>query len=106
MINLKTLVATTLALGSFHIFAGEFSKIDLVVREELESFFGVSYSNIWGLNVVDNEEGCTVTVKAYVQQQSQWGEGTYETRSCVKRVQVSPYSIYESEVIDFQLISN
>ncbi len=106
MINVKTLVAAGLALGSFQIFAGEFSKIDLAVREELQRFFGVSYSKVWGLSIANNEENCLVTVKAYVLQENQWRESTYETLSCVTRAEEYATTSYDSEVIDFKLISN
>lgn len=106
MINVKIFVAAVLAFGHFQVYAGEFSKIDLVVRDELQRFFGVSYSKVWDLAVTESKEGCLLVVKAYVLQESQWRESTYETWSCVNRVQTYPATAYESEVVDFKLLSN
>lgn len=102
--TIKTIIAGLSVLLSFSATAGEFSKIDAAVREELQNFFGVSYSQISELNVVKNlstHKSCLLTVTALVQQDDEWGQ-SFKTWSCVKRIAGDVTTAYDSVVIKFE----
>ena len=104
--SIKGIILASLFFSSFSSAAGEFSKIDLVVREELARFFAIDFDSIWDLKILEGRQDCLLQVGAYVEKKSEWGEVTYETFSCVNRVSETPISSYSSEVIDFKRLSN
>ena len=106
MMKVKSLVLISVAILSSVVNAGEFSKIDYVVRLELSRYFGTDYDSVWNLSLGESSEDCLVTVKAKVSKFSQWGEFSYETLSCVNRVEDSGISTYQSVVVDYQTLSN
>ena len=102
---LKSLILgliTTLCLSTH---AGEFSKIDYAVREEISLFFDTDYDSVKELTVGEKKEGCLVTVEAYVETSSQYGEKFYKAWTCVNRIMTGPISSYIVDVFDYKEIT-
>lgn len=95
---MKYFLVVGLVFLNFSSFAGEFSKIDLSVREALESHFsGTSldiFEDITALSLEDQKEGCLLVVSAIVRLQQE----TVKELLCVNKVN----SDYESTVIGKQ----
>ncbi len=102
---LKSFVLAALILSSFQASAGEFSKIDLAVREEISLFFDTDYDSVKELVFAEKKEGCLLTIKAFVETTSQYGQKFYYAWSCVNKVAGNYTSDYVVEVYAYQEVT-
>jgi len=81
--------------------AGEFSKIDVAVREKMVNFFQIEFKDIHSLEIVENEPQCLLTIEAKLSKTTQWSEDFYQVTNCVTRVETNGFFSYQVEVLDF-----
>ena len=93
---------TTLSISSY---AGEFSKIDYAVREEIALFFDTEYDSVKELVVGDKKEGCLITIEVNVETNTQYGEKFYRAWTCVNRVMNGSISSYIVDVFAYEEIT-
>ncbi len=105
---MKKLLITFCFLSLFNSFAGEFSKIDLVVREAIDNFYTIgregervaTIESVTNMKIIATNTGdCFLEVFANTQVSGGYESGFYKTWVCVNK---SSYG-YEAEVIDSDL---
>lgn len=111
-LRLLSLVVMSLALWPAR--AGEFSKIDQVVRETVvEAYsqgwddhrFNMSPDDIWALEIdPENTDGCLVTVTGLAKKPGYWGSRTARFWVCITRDEAG--SGYQGELIDDDIIAD